>query len=259
MRYEQKILWLNTQKKVTLIEKERKAKSENTATMKKKDWMLKITYRTVIQWSPTHSNGRESRWLWARCLHISYAIGSTRTVHINCWSWWIGCWKSASCCSCVWWRWWPKTLCGSSSCLIIVHNWCKKWNRVHENEKEKRETENWETSIHVSRHFVYIWISFYIVVWIDSVTRRTHETEETRSQFYVIFIEFELHKSITKIMWLIFYSSVQLFILTSECLICIWRKKTDPRISSTYEMQWDWASNKFGFSRIGFIDFNAIK
>lgn len=61
------------------------------------------------------------------------------------------------------------------------------------------------------------------------MTRRTHETEETRSQFfYVIFIEFEWYKSITKIMRLIFYSSVQLFILTSKRSMQIYadREKT---------------------------------
>lgn len=94
---------------------------------------ISLTYRTVIEWCPTHCNGRKARWLWASRLYVTYTICTTRTVHINGWTWWICSWKTASCCCCMRWCWRSIALGCCGRCLIIVHN-CNCKNRWTSNE-----------------------------------------------------------------------------------------------------------------------------
>lgn len=121
---------------VELIEKYRKRKTRQTgfywtALWKQSEKCLHVahinnsfsTYRTIIEWCPTHGNGWKTRWLWASRLYVTYTISCTRTIHVNGWTRWICARKTASCC-CM--RWCRRSIslgcCGR--CLIIVHN-CK--------------------------------------------------------------------------------------------------------------------------------------
>lgn len=83
-----------------------------------------MTYRCVINWSPTNSYCWISRWLWTGCLNISHTVAGIRAIHIDSWSRRIGVRETASSCSCMGRCWRSKPLGGCCCGLIIVHN-CK--------------------------------------------------------------------------------------------------------------------------------------
>lgn len=83
------------------------------------------TYRTIVERCPTDCNSWKAGGLWTRGLHVAHTISRTAIIHIDCRTWWIGSWKTATCIgSCMGRCWRSKALCRRRCCLIIIHH-CK--------------------------------------------------------------------------------------------------------------------------------------